>query len=250
MTIQPNINNIFFEGSYKEVWRKIIPPGLTEAEVDFIIEVAGLRTKDHVLDLMCGYGRHALELGRRDCLVTAIDNLPSYTEEIEAKATEEGLPINAMEADVVNVKLEGRYDAAICMGNSFAFFDKEDAIKLLQNVAHALNKKGKLIINSWMLGEIAIRHFKEKDWFYVDDYIYLIDSKYLFNPTRIESDHIIIRSGMEAEVIKGIDYIFTASEFNEILNTAGFTLNEMFSTPRKRKFQFGDTRAYIVAEKN
>jgi hypothetical protein len=55
---------------------------------------------------------------------------------------------------------------------------------------------------------------------------------------------------MEAEVIKGIDYIFTASEFNEILNTAGFTLNEMFSTPRKRKFQFGDTRAYIVAEKN
>ncbi len=250
MTIQPNINNIFFEGSYKEVWRKIIPPGLTEAEVDFIMEVAGLKPKDSVLDLMCGYGRHALELGRRDCFVTAIDNLSAYTEEIEAKATEESLPVNAIAADVVNIKLDTTFQAAICMGNSFAFFNKEDALKLLQNVASALNINGKLIINTWMLGEIAIRHFKEKDWFYVDDYIYLIDSKYLFNPTRIESDHIIIRSGMEAEVIKGIDYIFTASEFNEILNTAGFTLNEMFSTPRKRKFQFGDTRAYIVAEKN
>jgi cyclopropane fatty-acyl-phospholipid synthase-like methyltransferase len=148
MTTQPNINNIFFEGSYKEVWRKIIPPGLTAAEVDFIIEAAGLKSKDSVLDLMCGYGRHAIELGRRHHKVTAIDNLPAYTNEINSIAAEEGLPINAMEADVVNVKLEGRYDAAICMGNSFAFFNKEDAIKLLQNVAHALNKKGKLIINT------------------------------------------------------------------------------------------------------
>ncbi len=249
MTTQPNINNIFFEGSYKEVWRKIIPPGLTAAEVDFIIEAAGLKSKDSVLDLMCGYGRHAIELGRRHHKVTAIDNLPAYTNEINSIAAEEGLPINAMEADVVNVKLEGRYDAAICMGNSFAFFNKEDALKLLQNVASALNINGKLIINTWMLGEIAIRHFKEKDWFYVDDYKYLIESKYLFNPTRIESDHIIIKAGMEPEVVKGIDYIFTASELNEILNTAGFSLNEMYSTPRKRKFQFGDTRVYIVAEK-
>ncbi len=100
-----------------------------------------------------------------------------------------------------------------------------------------------------MLGEIAIRHFKEKDWYYVDDYKYLIDSKYLFNPTRIESDHIIIRDGKEVEVIKGIDYIFTAAEMNELFISAGFQLIEMYSTPRKRKFQFGDTRVYIMAEK-
>jgi SAM-dependent methyltransferase len=250
MTTHPNINNNFFEGSYKEVWRKLILPGLTEAEVDFIIEVADLQLNDHVLDLMCGYGRHALELGRRNYKVTAIDNLPAYTNEIKTIAADEGLPVKAVAADVVNIQFDSKYEAAICMGNSFAFFNKEDALKLLRNIALALNKNAKFIINTWMLGEIAIRHFKEKDWFYVDDYKYLIDSKYLFNPTRIESDHIIIRAGMEAEVIKGIDYILTASELNEILITAGFTLNEMFSTPRKRKFQFGDTRAYIVAEKN
>lgn len=250
MTSHPNINNSFFEGSYKEVWRKLIPPGLTEAEVDFIMEIAGLKSKTHVLDLMCGYGRHALELARRNCIVTAIDNSSAYIKEIEAEATKEGLSINAIAADVVNVNLDGSYEAAICMGNSLAFFNKEDALKLLQSVASVLNKNGKLIINTWMLGEIAIRHFKEKDWFYADDYKYLIDSKYLFNPTRIESDHIIIRTGMEAEVIKGIDYIFTVSELKEILNAAGFSLNEMYSTPRKRKFQFGDTRVYIVAEKN
>ncbi len=249
MTSHPNINNIFFEGSYKEVWRKLIPPGLTETEVDFIIEIAGLKPKNHVLDLMCGYGRHALELGRREYIVTAIDNSEEYIKEIEIKFATEGLEINAIAADVVNANLDGSYEAAICMGNSFAFFNKEDALKLLRKLASVLNEKGKLIINTWMLGEIAIKYFKEKDWFYVDDYKYLIESKYLFNPTRIESDHIIIKAGMEPEMVKGIDYIFTASELNEILNTAGFSLNEMYSTPRKRKFQFGDTRVYIVAEK-
>ncbi len=249
MTSHLNINNIFFDGSYKAVWRKLIPPGLTEAEVDFIIEIAGLKSKSHVLDLMCGYGRHVLELARRECLVTAIDNLLVYTKEIKTKAAKEGLAINAITADVVNVNLDGMYDAAICMGNSFAFFNKEDALKLLHSVASVLKENGKLIINTWMLGEIAIRHFKEKDWFYVDDYKYLLNSKYLFNPTRIESDHIIIKTGIEEEVIKGIDYIFTVSELNEMLNFAGFSLNEMYSTPRKRKFQFGDTRVYIVAEK-
>ncbi|HVE61199.1 MAG TPA: methyltransferase domain-containing protein, partial [Chitinophagaceae bacterium] len=235
MATPQNINNIFFAGSYKEVWRKLIPPGLTEAEVDFIIEIGNLKPKSHVLDLMCGYGRHALELGKRQYRVTAIDNLQAYTKEIESKAVEDGLEITAIAADVVTDKLEGYYETAICMGNSLAFFNKEDTLRLLQNVADVLGKNGKLIINTWMLGEIAIRHFKEKDWFYADDYTYLIDNKYLFNPTRIESDHIIMKAGTDTEVIKGIDYIFTASEMKDMLNDAGFNFTEMFSTPRKRK---------------
>ena len=72
-----NINDSFFDSSYKYDWKKIIPPGLTEAEVDFIIEVASLHPGDHVLDLMCGYGRHAIELASRDIKVKAL-YIPFY----------------------------------------------------------------------------------------------------------------------------------------------------------------------------
>jgi cyclopropane fatty-acyl-phospholipid synthase-like methyltransferase len=149
MTSASNINNNFFEGIYKEVWRKLIPPGLTEAEVDFIVEIAGLKPKDHVLDLMCGYGRHAFELGRRQYIITAVDNSKDYIKEIETKAAKEGLKITAIASDVISMNLDGRYEASICMGNSLAFFNKEDALKLLQSVASVLNKNGKLIINTW-----------------------------------------------------------------------------------------------------
>src|SRR5215217_7217267 len=122
-----NINNQFFKGAYKHVWRKEIPAGLSEAEVDFIQEIASLSNKAHVLDLMCGYGRHAIELGKRGVTVRAIDNLREYIEEIKITVENQNLPIIAVEEDAVSMNLEDTvFDAAICMGNSFAFFNKKE----------------------------------------------------------------------------------------------------------------------------
>jgi ubiquinone/menaquinone biosynthesis C-methylase UbiE len=60
-----NINDSFFDGYYKDIWRAIIPEALTKAEVEFFVNTTGLKTGSKVLDLMCGYGRHALSLARK-----------------------------------------------------------------------------------------------------------------------------------------------------------------------------------------
>jgi len=244
-----NINDTFFEGFYKDVWRTLIPAGLTEAETDFIESACSLEKGQTVLDVMCGYGRHTLELARRGYTVTAVDNLKDYTDEIAQTAEAENLPVTPICASLVNVSLTGEFDAVVCMGNSFAFFNEEEAFTVLQNLAKHTKKGGCFIINTWMLGEIAIKHFREKDWFYAGDYKYLLDNKYLFNPARVESDHIIIRADGATEVIKGIDYIFTLAELTALLQRAGFAFSAIYSTPRKRPFQLGDSRAYIVAQK-
>jgi len=242
-----NINNNFFEGTYKEVWRGIIPKGLTEAEVDFIEHTCDLREGDRVLDIMCGYGRHALELGRRGYPVSAVDNLQDYIHEINTLAAEAGLPVEGIAADVATLELRDTYDAVICMGNSFSFFSEEEALGVLQKLSSHLKKGGKLIINSWMIGEIAIRHFKEKDWYHVGPYKCIIDSRYQFRPARIESEQHIINPDGTIEIARGIDYIFTLSELGSLLDKASFSLQEVYSTPRKKPFQLGDSRAYIVA---
>lgn len=245
----PNINNTFFEGSYKHAWKEIIPPGLTEAEVDFVLEIAALKKGDKVLDMMCGYGRHTLELGRREMKVTAVDNLNAYIEEINAKANEQNLAVHAIEADILHTKLNGIYDAAICMGNSFAFFDKEDAVSILKNVSNHLKPGGILMINSWMIAEVALKHFKEKDWHYAGPYKCIVEYKYGFYPSRIESEQTIIAPDGSLEIVKGIDYIFTLDELEAMFNKAGFKTRDVYSTPRKKRFTVGDGRVYIVAEK-
>jgi SAM-dependent methyltransferase len=245
----PNINNVFFEGLYKDVWRKLIPAGLSEVEVDFMQEVGSLKEGDKVLDLMCGYGRHALELGRRGLKVTAIDNLPDYIEEISSIVQKEGLPVETLVADTLDAPLTGTYDLAVCMGNSFAFFDREDATELLKKVSGHLKPGGIFIINSWMIAEIAIKHFKEREWLQVGEYKYLMDYKFHFNPSRIESEHTILRNDGKVEVIRGIDYIFTLAELDAMFQEAGLRTKDLYSTPKKKKFSMGNNTVYIIAEK-
>lgn len=244
-----NINDTFFEGVYKDIWRNIVPDGLTEAEADFIIEVANLSNGSKVIDLMCGYGRHAIQLASKGLQVTAVDNLKEYIQEIQMIASNESLPINTILSGVLQVELHGIYDAAICMGNSFAFFNKEDTTAILKKVSKHLKPGGVFIINSWMIAEIAIKYFREREWHQVKDYKYILDYKFLFHPNRIESEQTIIGENGYTEVIKGVDYIFTLDELEAMFNEAGLKTKELYNTPKKKKFNLGDGRIYIVAEK-
>jgi SAM-dependent methyltransferase len=248
-TSTDNINNSFFNSVYKDVWKKLIPNGLTEAEVDFIMETADLQPGDKVLDIMCGYGRHSIELGKRGIDVTSIDNLNEYIEEIKANAHQQNLPVRGIKAGILEVELQENYDAIICMGNSFSFFNKEETSQILKKLSLSLKPGGILIINSWMIAEIALKHFKEKDWFQVEEYKYLLDYKFHFQPNRIESEQTIVSADGTVDVLKGIDYIFSLDELESMFLDAGLSTKELYSTPRKRRFVLGDGRIYIVVEK-
>lgn len=198
---------------------------------------------------MCGYGRHALELARRGYAVTAIDNLPEYIEEINTKTVDEKLPLTAFVANALDVSISGHYKAILCMGNSFAFFDREEALLLLKKVAGHLLPDGIFIINTWMIAEIAIRHFREHEWHKVDGYKYLLEYRFFFSPSRIESEHTLVAPDGSVEVIQGVDYIFTLAELEALFQQAGLRLRQIYSTPRKKLFKMGDNRAYLVVEK-
>lgn len=244
-----NINDNFFDGAYKEVWRKLIPPGLSEVECDFVEDIAQLKKGDAVLDIMCGYGRHVLELARRGYVVTAVDNSAGYIKEIKNTAATEALAIEAIAEGALAVPLQKNYKAVLCMGNSFAFFNRNDALALLKKLSAHLQSDGILIINSWMIAEIAIKHFREKEWIALDGYKYLLDYKFQFHPSRIESEHTLVSADGRVEVIHGVDYIFTLAEMEAMFNEAGLVTKAMYATPRKRPFKMGDNKIYIVAAK-
>lgn len=244
-----NVNNSFFRGFYKEIWRHIFPEKTTQAEIDFIIDDAKLSPGNYVLDLMSGYGRHSLGLARKGMNVTAVDNLPDYITEINEKALAENLKIESFCEDVMEMKFDRQYDAVLCMGNSLQFFNEEDNLQLLSNIAAHLKECGRFYINTWSIAEIVIRNIKEKSWSRVGDTLLLSDCRILFQPTRMEINSIMIKDTGEREEKTGIDYIYSLAELETMLNKTGFTLKEIYSIPGKKQFTVGEPRAYIVAEK-
>ncbi|MEP7375866.1 MAG: methyltransferase domain-containing protein [Chitinophagaceae bacterium] len=244
-----NINDSYFNGYYKDIWRTLVPAELTVKETDFIMQYFGLQQGSKVLDLMCGYGRHAISLAKKGIEVTAIDNLGDYINEIKETAAKDYLPITAIQDNIIHFQTTGLFDLALCMGNSLNFFNAADTVSLLSTVAKSLKEKGHLLINTWSLAEIAIQSFSSSSTSTIDTFKYLHTSHYLFHPTRIESETTMIAADGTEEKKKAIDYIYSVAEMETILNQAGFIMKEIYSIPGRKKFTLGEPRAYIVAEK-
>lgn len=244
-----NINDSFFEGEYKEIWRSLIPAVLTEKEIDFMVSYFNLEKGDRVLDLMCGYGRHSLALGRKEIRVTAIDNLKAYIDEINETAGAEGLPVQAFRENIVTYQAQGLFKLAICMGNSLNFFNREDLQQIITHTAAALKPGGHFLINSWSIAEIVFRNFRESSDGGVGEVQMSARQEMHFNPTRVEIETVFTRPDGSQETRKGIDYIYSLNEMGFLLKQAGLDLAEVFSIPGKKKFTLGEPRAYLVARK-
>ena len=244
-----NINDTYFEGHYKQIWKTIIPSELTIKETDFMMQYFNLQQGDCILDLMCGYGRHAFALAKKGMKVTAVDNLPDYIEEINQSVITENLSVNTVLGNVIEFIPVGQYDLVLCMGNSLQFFNQEELIKLLNTISSHLKPSGNFLINTWSITEIAVKHFKEKSWNTFEDLKFLTDSKFLFCPNRIETETQIIAPDGTTEIKESIDYIWSLNEMEAMFRESGMKTKEVFSIPGKKKFSIGEPRAYIVVEK-
>lgn len=244
-----NINDSYFDGYYKEIWKTIIPDELTVKEVNFMLPYFNLQPGSKVLDLMCGYGRHAIGLARKGVKVTAVDNLGAYIDEINATVAGENLPVTTIQQNILDFRTDEQYDLAICMGNSLNFFNATDVMKIFSIVASCLKPGGQLLINSWSLAEIVFRTFKESGSSTIGDMQFTVQSTISFQPTRMEIVSTIVTADGKTEEKKAVDYIFSINEIEAMLQAAGLSLQEVYSIPGKKKFTVGEPRAYIVAQK-
>lgn len=89
----------------------------TAAEVDFLVDVLGLVSGDHVLDVGCGPGRHVLELATRGIEATGID-ISSRFVELGTTAAEAAGIADLAHFDIADARaltFDGRFDAVIGM---------------------------------------------------------------------------------------------------------------------------------------
>jgi SAM-dependent methyltransferase len=136
--------------SYSPDWFRFfhltIPESRTAQEVDFICACAPLPGFRRVLDVCCGMGRHARLLCSRGYSVTGVERDPQAV----TTARELGGGPVYVQADLREYQPEsGAFDAVIVMSQSFGYFDATTNRKVLERLAAALRREGRIILDLW-----------------------------------------------------------------------------------------------------
>lgn len=144
----------------------------TPNEVDFMIEKMNLKGNERILDLACGYGRHALEFARRGYSVVGIDITKDYVDDGNKTAAEEGIDAKFYLSDIRDVAYENEFDVVLNLADGAIGYLESDAenLKIFNVIAKALKHGGKHFMdignaehaeayfpmNCWDIGEQAL----------------------------------------------------------------------------------------------
>lgn len=246
--INDNWYENFFKGTNCEVWENAVSPEWTLKEVDFLIGELKVKPGQQLLDIPCGPGRHSIELAKRGYKLTGVDISETFIKTLTEKIKTDNLFIETIQADILTVKLNKRYSGAICMGNSFGYFDFDKMKSFVEKVSSSLEAGSRFIINSGMIAESILLNFSKNKSYTFGNLTMDITNIYNVEDSYMVSHLLYTKEGkMEKHAFK--HYVFTLGEVKRLLKLFRFRTVATYNSTDKGKYNLGDEEIYIVAEK-
>ena len=176
--LRPDPNQIRETGHYQEEyirsfvekWDELIDwDARAKSEGQFFIDILKARNKQKVLDVATGTGFHSVQLLKAGFDVTSADGNAEMLTKAFHNAREQKMVINTVHADWrwLNKNVHGKYDAIICLGNSFTHLhDEIDRRQALAEFYAALKWDGVLILDQRNYDSILDSGFSTKHKYY------------------------------------------------------------------------------------
>ncbi len=137
----------------------------TEHQVDFIIKTLGLQGGERILDLACGYGRHAISFARRNFRVVSVDITKAYIDDA-VNSTKDILPnIEFIHSDIRDIDFNGGFDVVLNLANgAIGYLENDDEnLKIFDVISAALKPGGKHFMDVCN-AEHAETYFPKRSW--------------------------------------------------------------------------------------
>lgn len=133
--------------------------GTAAEDVRSLIRLLRVRRGARILDVPCGYGRHAVELARRGFSVTGVDISSALLAQARKTAGQAGVRVEFRRGDMRRLAYRRQFDAVLNLFTSFGYFGDADDLRVLRNFHRALRPRGWLVLHlinrDWL-----VRHYQ------------------------------------------------------------------------------------------
>ena len=155
---------------FVEKWDALIDwDARARSEGQFFVEILKGRDKKKILDVATGTGFHSVQLLKAGFDVTSADGNAEMLTKAFENARDRDLMLQTIHADWrwLNKDVHGKYDAIVCLGNSFTHLhDEGDRRRALAEFYAALKYDGVLIIDQRNYDSILDHGFSSKHTYY------------------------------------------------------------------------------------
>jgi len=136
----------FFGEAYLRTVRATTPREVG-VECDFIERALRIPDGSRVLDVGCGLGAQTVELASRGYHLVGLDISPTMISRANDEAEDHGLHIDFVRGDMRDMTFEEPFDALLCWGTTFGYFDEEDNERTICEFHRALKPSGVLLLD-------------------------------------------------------------------------------------------------------
>ncbi|MEJ7599087.1 MAG: methyltransferase domain-containing protein [Kofleriaceae bacterium] len=238
----------WFVDLFDEDYLRTLPfltPQATQAEAEFVINAMGLTPGAQVLDVGCGYGRHAMELAARGFHVVGLDLSTPLLVRGGEESQRRGLQINFVRGDMRELDFEAQFDAAYCLFSTFGYFDDETNKKTIANIARALKPGGRVLIEI-LNRDYLITDLPTRVWWEGDGCVVLEEVELNYFSSRIQVNRsVVFDDGRQLEQEISVR-AYSLHEVGKLMHAAGFRVLEVSGGYHTRSRFFGNQSRHII----
>jgi ubiquinone/menaquinone biosynthesis C-methylase UbiE len=211
--------------------------------------LAGCPEGGDLLDVPCGFGRHAVPLARSGYRVVGVDRSQTLLAEARRRAGDERWP-ELVQADYRELPFaDESFDAALNLFSSLGYLGDDEDVEVLGQIRRVLRPGGRLVIET-MHRDLAVRRFAQSNWRLLGEGRLLLEHRTFDGAAGVaQTTQTLIEKTGERDSRSFSVRLYTATELVAMLARAGFEEAKCYGDFDGTAFDL-DTRLVILARRD
>ena len=224
-----------------------------DRSVEWIVSRFGVESTTTVADFGCGPGLYAKRLAEAGAQVTGIDfseNSLKYAKEV---ADQEGLNINYINENYLNVETSKRFDLIIMIMCDFCALSPKQRKTLLAKFASFLKPGGFVLLDVYSLNmfdqkeESATYELNQLNGFWSSEDYYCFVNTFKYVEEKVTLDKYTIIEASKTRVVYNWLQYFSPETLEKEFVESGFTFDKLYSDVAGTPFSPESTEFAVVA---